>query len=292
MSDEQHPCPDCGKEYETTQGLQYHLKTDNNDCSGIECPTCEADHFWNQLGMEMHHSMSHGESISTTEVECANCGKIYEKTRARKQRSNKHYCCRKCHAEDKGTNCTKNCEVCGSEFQVRPANEDRRKTCSQECQAEYFKEKYAGEGSHWWDGGRVDLECEICGETFQAQKSSIDRRKTCSRDCRKEYLSREYSGENSHEWKGGSIDYYGPNWEDKRKQALERDNSQCQVCGTTDHNMDSDLEVHHITPLRKFVNEYSGSEAYERANDLDNLVTVCRPCHRKWERMPVFPAAD
>ena len=75
--------------------------------------------------------------------------------------------------------------------------------------------------------------------------------------------------------------YYGSDWPAQREEALERDDWQCQRCGLTNAEhlttYGSNLHVHHI---RKFVT----FEDAEEANRLENLLTVCRPCHAKVER--------
>lgn len=53
------------------------------------------------------------------------------------------------------------------------------------------------------------------------------------------------------------------NWEQIRKQVLERDGWKCTACGRTDH-----LHVHHIVPRSA-----GGSD------ELDNLTTLCVRCH-------------
>jgi predicted HNH restriction endonuclease len=40
------------------------------------------------------------------------------------------------------------------------------------------------------------------------------------------------------------------------------------------------LEVHHLTPVREFDDPLD-------AHDLSNLVTLCRPCHKELENMPL-----
>lgn len=71
-------------------------------------------------------------------------------------------------------------------------------------------------------------------------------------------------------------DYYGPNWEDVREKTISRDNGVCTECGLArgEHRdrFDEDLHVHHRVPLKEF-----GS--YKKANELDNLETLCRECH-------------
>jgi hypothetical protein len=58
---------------------------------------------------------------------------------------------------------------------------------------------------------------------------------------------------------------YPENWQEIRKQALQRDGYRCGNCGATEN-----LHVHHIVPLSK-----GGS------NSLSNLRTLCKNCHQK-----------
>lgn len=47
------------------------------------------------------------------------------------------------------------------------------------------------------------------------------------------------------------------------------------------------LHVHHIRRINDF--EEDGEINYEKANNLNNLVTVCRKHHVKWEGIPLRP---
>jgi len=67
---------------------------------------------------------------------------------------------------------------------------------------------------------------------------------------------------------------YGPNWPTQRNRARARDGYRCQVCGTPEQGRQHD--VHHKTPFRTF-------DSYEQANQLANLITLCRSCHRRAE---------
>lgn len=80
--------------------------------------------------------------------------------------------------------------------------------------------------------------------------------------------------------------YYGPNWSRQRRKARERDGYQCRHCGMTDEKHKEEygreLHVHHIERFNDFdlgdpFHDYPG------ANDLDNLVTLCRGCHDRFE---------
>lgn len=54
-------------------------------------------------------------------------------------------------------------------------------------------------------------------------------------------------------------------WREVRAEALERDNYQCVRCTATE-----ELEVDHILKLEHYP---------QLAYDLDNLQTLCQPCH-------------
>jgi DEAD/DEAH box helicase domain-containing protein len=67
---------------------------------------------------------------------------------------------------------------------------------------------------------------------------------------------------------------YGPNWNTIRDQVRARDQYTCQVCGLPENGRPHD--VHHKTPFRTFA-------SIKEANQLDNLITLCRNCHRRAE---------
>lgn len=102
------------------------------------------------------------------------------------------------------------------------------------------------------------------------------------------------SGPDHPTWKGGRenrIKRYAPNWDDQRDTRLERDGYECAVCGRENEEYKQThgrgLDVHHITPLRRFVTD--GELDHERANSLDNLITLCRACHARWEGIELRP---
>ncbi len=76
---------------------------------------------------------------------------------------------------------------------------------------------------------------------------------------------------------------YGKGWSVQREKALERDDWSCQHpgCSVTEEDHQTTfgwgLEVHHVTKFRTF-------DDPETANELSNLITLCRPHHAKWER--------
>jgi DEAD/DEAH box helicase domain-containing protein len=85
---------------------------------------------------------------------------------------------------------------------------------------------------------------------------------------------------------------YGPAWPQIRERVRARDGYTCQMCGRPEANRQHD--VHHKIPFRMFMRSPTsgnvGLQSREtveliraRANQLDNLITLCPECHKKAE---------
>lgn len=78
------------------------------------------------------------------------------------------------------------------------------------------------------------------------------------------------SGENNSNWRGGHSAlnhlYNDHRYTLLKEEALKRDGCRCRMCGSTDH-----LEFHHI---------YNALKHPEKFFNLDNIITLCRRCHR------------
>jgi len=72
----------------------------------------------------------------------------------------------------------------------------------------------------------------------------------------------------------------GPNWDEQREKRLRVDNYECQDCGAESGPNGISLDVHHKVERTHFVDENNNVD-WDRANDIDNLVTLCRSCHLK-----------
>jgi DEAD/DEAH box helicase domain-containing protein len=75
---------------------------------------------------------------------------------------------------------------------------------------------------------------------------------------------------------------YGPNWAQQRDAARKRDGYRCTQCNAPERG-DRQHDVHHVRPFREFGYIPGQNEAYREANRLENLVTLCRSCHRAVE---------
>jgi len=171
---------------------------------------------------------------------------------------------------------TTECVYCGCEF-----SHDPEYTAGKYCSAECCKQHRAKK--------RTVKTCPICEGEFEVFPAIEDTRRFCSEDCYSVYSSRVQQGKKNHNWKGGTEIYYGPNWNQQKAKARERDGHTCQRCGVQESKLPRALDVHHIRPLRVFKEEYDEPEWYELANDLDNLVSLCASCHHKWEGIPLRP---
>ena len=92
------------------------------------------------------------------------------------------------------------------------------------------------------------------------------------------------TGPENPNWNGGSQPY-GPGWTaSKRREVRERDDHTCQnpTCSVTqdEHKAEYDqkLHVHHLIKARDI-------DDPEERNAPENLITLCRDCHREWERL-------
>ncbi len=81
---------------------------------------------------------------------------------------------------------------------------------------------------------------------------------------------------------------YGPNWSAQRDAVRARDGYRCQGCGAPEM-ADRQHDVHHKIPFRAFTADprlragLSAEFAWQAANRLENLATLCSACHRRAE---------
>jgi len=84
-------------------------------------------------------------------------------------------------------------------------------------------------------------------------------------------LAKRNIGKLNHNWKHGKSKLHRrlrfKNYFRTREMVFKRDNYECQQCG-----LDMKLNMHHIKPVKDFP---------ELVDDLNNLITLCKSCHRK-----------
>lgn len=79
-----------------------------------------------------------------------------------------------------------------------------------------------------------------------------------------------------------SINEYGPNWQSQRAAVRARDRYRCSVCSVAEPP-GREHDVHHKIPFRTFGYVPGMNDHYLQANRLENLVLLCRACHRRVE---------
>lgn len=249
------------------------------------CPECNSEfNSWQKL--RFHYTSEHGESLPNRVCETCGC-RFYSE-------DEQTYCSRDCYWDDvsfegannpnyrdaKETIC---CEICGDEFDYYPSEKEGL-YCSDCVETEEWRHTVSleGEENPRWNGGPLDLECDVCGESFERRPGNVTTEAVfCGEACRREWLSEAFTGEGHPNWRGGGNGPYGKGWADVRRRALERDGYECVVCGTTREELGRNPDVHHIVPVRVFVESDDWSK--EDAHYLENVVTLCPSCHRRAE---------
>jgi len=248
-----------------------------------ECPTCgwvfDTDHV-----LTTHRNSIHDAQIPNSN--CNECGRDFY------SKQEKTYCSEECHNEAvsyegqnnpnyRGGKTTTQCDICSSEFKYYPSEKEGL-YCSACVETEDWQDppQQEGEKNPRWNGGKVELDCTVCEETVSRYPSNVTGEVTlCSDDCRYTWLSEAFTGASHPNWAGGKSGPYGKGWNETRRNALERDEYECQVCGKTKAEIGRNPDVHHIVPVRVFAD----AEGYEKsdAHFLENVVSLCVDCHRK-----------
>lgn len=130
---------------------------------------------------------------------------------------------------------------------------------------------------------RATVECVNCGDEFEVIKSREHEAKYCSREC---YYDAQDMPTGEDHWSWRDTPDKRPNskaWHDLREIIRERDGYECQVCGITESKLGHELDVHHLERVR----DADDPRYAENANP-DLLVSLCRSCHRRVERLAPF----
>lgn len=233
--------------------------------------------------MRQHHTKVHDEPLPNRS--CSGCGTNFYDVKARRD-----YCddCNPNAGEYNGNwkDATEqaSCERCGETFEYYPS--DKKGVYCPDCVSEadsFLGDHYA----EVHEIERITRECDYCGSKMEvlASERKHGHGRFCSRHCLSEWMSENRRGENHHQWIEGDREYNGKWWR-ARRQTLERDDFQCQYCGTRAEQIGRNPDVHHIVPLRKF-------DTPQEAHRLDNLISLCRQCHRRAEAGNIeLPAPD
>lgn len=251
----------------------------------FDCPDCE-ESYHTRVSLRIHHGQAHDGTIPNRT--CAECGEEFYSDNDRK------YCSDDCRDEavsfagENNPNCRNakemtECEICDAEFEYYPSDKPGL-YCADCVENEPWRHtvRIEGEDNPRWNGGKITLSCDVCDATVERHPSMITGEATlCDRECFEEWLSEAFTGEGHPNWLGGGNEAYGRGWNEIRERALERDGYACVKCGTDAEDLGRNPDVHHLVPVRAFVESPVMLET--EAHTLDNVVTLCPGCHRKAE---------
>lgn len=153
---------------------------------------------------------------------------------------------------------------CGKEFEVEPSRlrHGRGKHCSPACQYQAKREA---------PRDLVHFVCRGCGIQFSRPPATVRSTKGAGKFCTRACRDKHWRGRLNPNFQDGlRVSPKGSDWQ-KIKRAIIRRDKVCQECG-----VEGQLHVHHIVPFRCF-------EGRASANNPDNLVALCPPCHRMIE---------
>ncbi|WP_435345510.1 HNH endonuclease [Haloarchaeobius sp. HRN-SO-5] len=237
----------------------------------MQCPTCEKE-LRTEQGMRQHHAKVHG--VSLPNRECSGCGTAFYDPKACRT-----FCddCNPNAGEHNGNwsdaRERTSCRECGDEFEYYPSNKEG--VYCPECVE-------SADGllpvQPMDDVPVTTAECTNCTREFEVSPSRLEGKSYgvfCSQSCYAAWLSSNVIGADHHQWEGGVI-RYGQDWYRIRREALERDGYECQNCGNDADDLGRNPDVHHLVRVRDF-------DDPSDAHRLDNVVTLCRPCHRRVE---------
>ena len=234
------------------------------------CPTCDRE-LETRAGVRQHHTKVH--DVPLANRTCSGCDRSFYDPDAKREH------CDSCdpnagehNGNWRGGQERTDCENCGDSFRFYPSEKPGRycPTCVEEAD-EFLGTQYATD-AEW-----TTQPCRHCDDEFDILRSDVERGRGafCSRDCYGAWLSAHRTGSDHHQWEGGSLTY-GGRWWAVRRQALERDDHACRVCGRSHDEIGREPDVHHVVRVRDF-------DDPNDAHSLDNVVCLCRSCHRHVE---------
>lgn len=236
----------------------------------MNCPTCGKSLSTNQ-GVKQHHTKVHG--VPLPNRRCVSCGETFYDPKSRRKY------CTDCYSESGSRNGNfrdrKNvaeCQICETEFKYYPSNKEGLycSTCVSDPNISIQNINSTQ--------NKIKVECKNCGDELRRYPSEISGNNYgpfCDKECYGNWLSDNIHGKIHHQWSGGTISY-GIGWWKIRRKARKRDQYRCQNCGSGSHEIGRNPDVHHIDPVRNFANP-------KDAHTLDNVITLCRSCHRDVE---------
>lgn len=134
---------------------------------------------------------------------------------------------------------------------------------------------------------KVKVSCSWCGDELTRHNYRVEQseKSFCDHNCFGKWRSENIVGESHPRYDGGPVLEMGHNWSSIREKVIQRDDESCTNCGMDREKhaerFNRDINVHHIMPRKEFIR--AEEKSIDGANEMDNLKTMCIPCHRKEE---------
>ena len=233
------------------------------------CPTC-GEQFANYRGVKIHHKKIHNESLRIQT--CAWCECEFE------GKPRREFCSVECH----------NKSLRGGE--KPPAETLHRMHHEEEKPLKQMAEELGHTRlaiTNWMLEYGIKWRGQSEAEVLKNENRTEAERQQQVRAAHEAIDEMVDRGEWHLQTENPERNGYGEGWtEEKRERARERYDRQCQACGMSESKAKDEfgcrLDVHHIIPWSYF-------DDPEKRNDIENLIPLCRSCHRKWEGIPLRP---
>lgn len=273
-------CQECGKEFEAKPS---RIKKGTAKFCSRPC------YNQNRIG-------SNSPRFTQIEQICQECGKQFFAKPSQIKEGNGKFCSRACFGKYhskitlgennpnwKGGEVTRTCDICGKNFEVRPAiaRYGLGKYCSKECLGTANSRFRSGENSTHWKGKIIRI-CSECGKKFEKFPSTIEYGSGiyCSIECKGKAQKRILTGDKNPHWLGGkSFEPYCPKFTLEFKERVRAwFNYTCIECGTPQLCQKTKLHVHHVN-----FNKNSCCD-----DTIPLFVPLCTSCHSRTGRNREF----
>lgn len=304
---QEYPCEVCGKAVLRFPSDMYARGRSGRVFCSRECQTT-----WQKRSGVNAGANNPRWKDNRVPVTCEICGKELIIKPSQLARFVHRFCSRACkgkwHSLNKsgegspswrGISVERPCDTCGKMYRPHSVSKKRRGEqhahfCSTACttlwrsgHSKGTPPRMVGERHPMWKGASAERPCDECGKIFRPRSRPKNKHFFCSAACMGAYTSKHRAGPNSKLWLGGSLHYYGPNWNAQKRAARKRDGYKCRACGKPQKKNGHSLDVHHVKPFRTFGYILGVNDNYLRANNLTNLVSLCKHCHRLAEHQKI-----
>lgn len=234
------------------------------------CPTC-GETYANRRAVKIHHKKIHDESLRIQE--CDWCGEEFE------GKPRRVYCRKECqNAAKRGG------EKPSAETLQRMHHDEETPLCEMADELGFARITIA----RWMEQYGVKHRGRSEAERLKNEQRTPEERRRQARAAHEKTRRMVKNGEWHLQTDNPKRNGYGEGWtEEKRESVREEYNRRCQACGMTGEESREQfgcrLDVHHIMPWSRF-------DDPAKRNAEENLVPLCRSCHRNWEGIPLRPA--